>query len=484
VLPAEYPLLRTRSIDIVLDAEGGIAAAPLALLADEVCRAVSWSELALRGRHRWRPVTEAVRPAPAGARPEHSGHVLITGGLGGLGYAFARYLADRGHVALTLTGRQQLPPPAEWQAYLAAHAEDDDVGRRIRQLYALEQRGAQVSYFATDVTEEGAMNRLADQAVSTFGPLRGIFHAVGQAGSAALSLSAQGQGSAVMGAKLAGTAILAKVFDFATLDYVILCSSLNALAPFVGQADAAGADAFLDAMAQRDGVRGRVRTVNWSLWNQPSRLAQSLPKQLTAEGSAFAALMVNGIGEADAAAVFDAVLASRLPQLIVAPLTLRVTLERIAEINHALLNGAVSASLPGQTSTRPDMAVLYTPAENETEQSLVGIWQNLFGLAPIGIHDDFFDLGGHSLMATQVLAYVRKHWQVDLSLRDLFESTTIAALATQVTLAVARAETVRLEKHHAAKAMAQKSIDAMSPDEIAAMLLERKRLKSSKSAAD
>ncbi|MBP7337157.1 non-ribosomal peptide synthetase [Niveispirillum sp.] len=65
----------------------------------------------------------------------------------------------------------------------------------------------------------------------------------------------------------------------------------------------------------------------------------------------------------------------------------------------------------------------------ETETLLASIWQEVLKCGPIGIHDDFFALGGHSLMAVQVVARIRGRWPVDLSVRHVFEAPTIAGLS-------------------------------------------------------
>ncbi|RUR73747.1 hypothetical protein PCC6912_55240 [Chlorogloeopsis fritschii PCC 6912] len=64
-----------------------------------------------------------------------------------------------------------------------------------------------------------------------------------------------------------------------------------------------------------------------------------------------------------------------------------------------------------------------------TEIALANIWSDILGLSQVGIYDHFLDLGGHSLLATQVISRIRNDMQIELPLRCLFESPTIAELA-------------------------------------------------------
>jgi amino acid adenylation domain-containing protein len=73
-----------------------------------------------------------------------------------------------------------------------------------------------------------------------------------------------------------------------------------------------------------------------------------------------------------------------------------------------------------------------TPPRTPTERAVAAIWSEVLGIESIGVDDSFFELGGHSLLATRVLARVRDRLQAELPLRALFESPTVAALATLV----------------------------------------------------
>ena len=66
------------------------------------------------------------------------------------------------------------------------------------------------------------------------------------------------------------------------------------------------------------------------------------------------------------------------------------------------------------------------------EELLAGIWSELLKLETVGIHDNFFELGGHSLLATRVMSRIRETFSIDLSVRHLFESPTVAGLAVHI----------------------------------------------------
>jgi hypothetical protein len=68
------------------------------------------------------------------------------------------------------------------------------------------------------------------------------------------------------------------------------------------------------------------------------------------------------------------------------------------------------------------------------EHKLAAIWADLLGVERVGIHDNFFDLGGHSLLVIQAMSRIREELQIDLQIRHLFETPTIARLAESLTL--------------------------------------------------
>ena len=72
------------------------------------------------------------------------------------------------------------------------------------------------------------------------------------------------------------------------------------------------------------------------------------------------------------------------------------------------------------------------PPRNKTEQLLAQIFAQILSLESVGIYDDFFELGGHSLLATQLVAQLLNRFEVEITVIDLFEATTVATLARRV----------------------------------------------------
>jgi acyl carrier protein len=95
-------------------------------------------------------------------------------------------------------------------------------------------------------------------------------------------------------------------------------------------------------------------------------------------------------------------------------------------------------SLPAPDRTRPELDSPYAPARSSIEELLVTIWAKVLGLDRVGIHDNFFDLGGHSLAATQVISRVIDTLRMDLPLKALFESPTVADMAMVITQNLAK----------------------------------------------
>jgi amino acid adenylation domain-containing protein len=93
-------------------------------------------------------------------------------------------------------------------------------------------------------------------------------------------------------------------------------------------------------------------------------------------------------------------------------------------------NGKVNRrALPAPEILRSEPDRRFVPAQTPTEQELVQIWTEVLKVEQVSVHDNFFDLGGHSLMATQLISRVRERFAIDLAVKELFAFPTIVEMA-------------------------------------------------------
>ncbi|GAB3143133.1 type I polyketide synthase [Micromonospora sonneratiae] len=267
VLPVELPGMAVRLIDA--DPSSDAVAPVVAELRrpDGPDRA----EVALRGGRRWvtgyEQVTLAGEASPGALRP--GGRYVITGGLGGIGITLAEDFAQRVQAKLVLLARSGLPAREEWDNHLALHGSDpaDRVGRAITAIRRMEGAGAEVLVLSADVTDPADLRRVRQAAEEAFGGVDGIVHAAGLPGGGMAEIKERAEAERVLAPKLAGTLALAQVFGDLPMDFVVLCSSITAVAGGFGQVDYCAANNFLDAYARSGhGWSAPVLSQNWGGW--------------------------------------------------------------------------------------------------------------------------------------------------------------------------------------------------------------------------
>jgi NAD(P)-dependent dehydrogenase (short-subunit alcohol dehydrogenase family)/acyl carrier protein len=405
--------------------------------------------VAYRGAHRWVETVEAAR-LEAPERPvrlREEGVYLITGGLGGISLTLTEYLTTALKARVALVGRSALPARADWDGWVEKHGDADLTSRRIASVRALEAAGADVLLLAADVTDAAQMREAVAQTIARFGALHGVVHAAGVAGGGILQLKTRDAAERVMAPKVRGTLALEAATSGLPLDFMLLCSSVNALTGGPGQVDYCAANAFLDAFARHRTASGAGHTVsvNWGTWAEVGMAVETdVPQALKAE-RAFGLRF--GIKPAEGADAFARVLASPLTQVLVHTYDLRPLADMMRRRAQQQLNAppaaaSTDASRETRAATgparaaaqhaRPSLRTAYEAPVTEVQIGVAEIWRELLGIEQVGLHDDFFELGGHSLLATQVASRIQDRFHIHVPLRSLFEAKTVAELAERI----------------------------------------------------
>ena len=120
-------------------------------------------------------------------------------------------------------------------------------------------------------------------------------------------------------------------------------------------------------------------------------------------------------------------LIQRLPEYMIP--SLFVSLDELP----LLPNGKVNRhALPVPDGSRPELRRVFVAAKNPTQARLVEIWMNVLGVDRVGINDNFFELGGDSILATRLVSRIRRVFEVELQLRELFWKSTVFELAAAI----------------------------------------------------
>ena len=99
-----------------------------------------------------------------------------------------------------------------------------------------------------------------------------------------------------------------------------------------------------------------------------------------------------------------------------------------------LPNGKIDLkSLPVPDGARPDLSTQLVPPRTPIEARLATIWSDILGVEEVGVHDNFLELGGHSLLATRIVSSVIDAFKVEVPLRAMFDSPTVADMALLIT---------------------------------------------------
>lgn len=429
VIGQEYPHIDCRATDVILPSSiDGTAWLIRQLAADAQHRREDPLRV-YRGRKVWRLAYEPLpRPEmPSGARGtarlRPQGVYLITGGLGGVGLAVARHLAQHWQARLVLLGRTAMPAPDRWDTLAADPAQPPALRQKMVQLMELKTLGGDVLTLSADVSDPLQMQAAVAQARQRFGALNGVIHAAGHANSGMIGQRSAAEAREVFAPKLRGTQALLAAVRGEPLDFVLLCSSISSMAGGLGMSDYAAANAYLDAVAALEQRTSRcpVVSVNWDAWRDLGMAAGLvLPPGVGMDGPEGAQALeriVNGPAHA---------------QVVISTTDLA---QRLGDIDNGMLELLETTPVPAAGRSRHPRPVLPTPyvaPDGDLELALAEVWQDMLGMSSVGVHDNLFELGGDSLLAIQLLARVRKAYAVEMHPAAFFKAPTLGALAQLV----------------------------------------------------
>lgn len=413
-IPFENPLLRFACLD--LDPAGTPAGAAAQLQA-ELGVDKGDTEVGYRSGTRYvrRLLPPEERGEPGALPIREDGTYVITGGLGGLGALAARWLAynGAGHVALlSRTAAEHHPTVAE-----------------------LRDKGIGVTPIAVDVADRDALAAALSHLRAHTMPIAGVFHLAGALADGPL-LQLDGRAlDTVFRPKVDGAWNLHELTAEDPLDLFVLYSSAASVLGSPGQSNYSAGNAFLDSLAAyRVGLGLPALAVSWGPWAEVGMAGHgtALQRRLRTAASA--------IEPDDGMAVLEALL--RQPSKgsyhhVALPFDLRDLLQYyptgaamsfFEQVTDQQVVVTRSAGIRSSVRARPDIGQYVAP-RNELERQIAGIWATAIGLEKVSVSDGFFELGGDSVFANQILIEINRALGVQIAPEEAFQALTVAGLA-------------------------------------------------------
>ncbi|MBF8187057.1 KR domain-containing protein [Nonomuraea sp. K274] len=427
VLPQEFPHVSCRTIDVsapASEAETTRVAAQIG--AEAVCSSIE-PTVAYRHDARWVQTYERARleTTETSANLRRGGVYLIVGGLGTVGSVIANYLVDTAGAHIGIVRRSAMPPRDQWERLAADPSTSQELAWDLDILLGIQARGSRVLVAQADVADEEAFTRAVAEVERELGPLAGVFHSasvVGQGAELPLDQADDVSTERHFRSKLDGLPVMARVLADKPLDFVVLNSSISSVLGGIGYGAYASANCFMDTFAHRQRRHSQTAwtAINWE------GFAYGEDAEEVRTGATLHDLLID---DAQARDVIDRIMCSSLPvQIVVTTGDVEARVDQWAR-HVSRLSMAAEQQTTAVLHGRPHLHTAYVRPGTEDEKQIATIWQDLLGIAEIGLNDNFFDLGGHSLIATQLAGRIQEEFKVRVTLRAVLSKPTIADLA-------------------------------------------------------
>ncbi|GAX38397.1 type I polyketide synthase [Nodularia sp. NIES-3585] len=428
VIPQEYSNIKCRSIDITIPSPGNWQEEKFVNQLLTELKANSFdSVIAYRGLERWVQTFESVQldvNLPDTPKLRQKGVYLITGGLEDIGLVIAEHLAKTVQAKLLILEAEDFPNCQDWEQWLTTHDQQDHISLKIHKAQELENLGAKVLIKSVDLVNLAQMQSAIVETQEQLGQLNGVFHtakiSVDKLFTPIVEIDPT-EYEQQFKQKRQGLLVLEEILQSQKIDFCLLMSSLTSVLGGLGAASYSATSLFLDTFTYQHNQKNPLpwMSINWDTWQLKMDNQQVFTSTTFAE---FAIQPEEGIN------ILERILWwSQYHQIFVSTRNLQSRLDQWIKLE-SLQEDYPELNLSSSHS-RPNLKNAYVAPSNDVERKLADIFQDLLGIEPIGIHDNFFALGGDSLTGTVLISQIRKKFQVELPVRSLFEAPTIAELA-------------------------------------------------------
>ncbi|TBR57001.1 polyketide synthase [Westiellopsis prolifica IICB1] len=460
VISQEYPQITCRSIDIALtnylnikDKKHQVYESKIIdQLLNEFTAVSSDLVVAYRGSHRWVQTFEPVHLTSAVEEKlplKKHGVYLFFGGLDSIEVVLAEYLIKNFQAKLIFIEDLDFPEQYDFSQWLKTHDQEDEISCKIQQLQVLENLSADILVIRADKTDDQQIRQIflsenieqINGVISSTGIKREkIFGSIPEIGKI--------ESKKLFDLQRRQITVLAQLLENINLDFCIVFSSLSSILGGFGLGLYSAANHLIDTLINQ---HNQNNYLPWYTINCDKIQLNFTPKSDTIEQASGEKLAIN---PTETIEVFKRILSlDQKTQIVVSTVDIKTRHNHAFNLDYPANSKYSNQLYLSPRYSRPQLSNSYIAPTSELEKQITQIWQDVLGIAEVGIYDNFYELGGDSLIATQLVSRLRAKFPIDLPLRDLLLKAMIPAKQAEMI------EQLLLEK-----------IEQLSEEEVEALL--------------
>ncbi|MBN1050267.1 hybrid non-ribosomal peptide synthetase/type I polyketide synthase [Clostridium botulinum] len=362
-----------------------------------------------------------------------NGAYIITGGTGAIGLKMAKFLVNKGAKKLALINRSKLPIRDKWDEILKI-SEDKKLCEKLLLIRSLEKEGVEVESFTCDVADYDSMKDTINCIRAKFTNINGVIHCAGIGDGTLIEFETKESLEATLKSKVHGTWILDKLTKNDNLEFFITCSSAITLIGGLGGGGYTAANSYLNSFAAKHKLKSiRSLAINWPSWDETG-LSEGVDNY--EDKQVFKIISPN-----EAMVSFGKIVDNNFCEVILGKINYECTLLQREDILPFNISKDIKNNIPKldmnkinnkkSRKIKPVNTELSGRTDNYTENEVLlgSIWGEVLGLDEINIYENFYELGGDSLIATRILNLINKKAGVTIGIQDFFKNTNIHDLA-------------------------------------------------------
>ncbi len=349
---------------------------------------------------------------------KEGGVYIITGGTGAIGLKVAKYLSLKNKIKLVLISRNDISQNK----------------KKMDEIEQIKKLGSEVYVYSADASDFNSMKNVMTDVKDRLGSIRGIIIAAGTGGGTLAAIESEENISKIFDPKIKGAWIADKLTQDEPIDFFISFSSAITLTGGLGGGAYTAANSYLDSFAAYRRIKGKKAiTINWPIWYETGLsegVASFEERQL-----------FKTIKPEKAIAVLDIAVKSSLYNIIIGEINYESSIFGIKDRLPFNMDDKIKCKISGGKSNSKikkkersvSKSVILSGRESncytDTEKRVADIWAEVMGFDEVSIYDNFYEIGGDSIIAMKIINILKKKLGISMEISDFFKSLTIMSFA-------------------------------------------------------